>query len=96
LLSTYLGNYHYRLKTQQGNNVVVEWKADTISRISDAACIRLSIDRMSGIIGSLFIVDKNGNESAYDFKKTKLGGTLPRRLFNYELPKGASILDLRK
>jgi outer membrane lipoprotein-sorting protein len=96
LLSTYLGNYVYHLKEERGATVVVEWKADTASRVSDASDIRLSIDRASGAITALFIVDKNGNESAYSFKKTKLGAKLPEALFDYKPPKGASILDLRK
>jgi outer membrane lipoprotein-sorting protein len=96
LLSTYLGNYVYHLKEERGATVVVEWKADMASRVSDASDIRLSIDRASGAITALFIVDKNGNESAYSFKKTKLGAKLPEALFDYKPPKGASILDLRK
>jgi len=96
LLSNYLGKYRYVMKETKGGVTVVEWKADTVSHSSEAACIRLSIDSKSGVIEKLFIIDSNGNESEYTFKKTKFGPRLPGKTFEFIVPKGASIIDMRK
>ena len=96
LLSNYLGKYRYAEKETKGGVVVVEWKADTLSHSSEAACIRLSIDAKSGVIEKLFIIDANGNESEYTFKKAKFSPRLPGKTFEFTVPKGASVIDMRK
>ena len=41
------------------------------------------------------IVDKDGNESTYRFTKTRINAKLPKGIFNYAIPKGASVIDMR-
>ncbi|MGB7569131.1 MAG: outer-membrane lipoprotein carrier protein LolA [Chitinivibrionales bacterium] len=94
-LRTYLAKYVYRPREQKGDLTVVEWKADSLSETADAARIELSINATSGVIMALRIVDKDGNESAYQFKKTKFPAKLPDSTFEYAVPKGASVLDMR-
>ena len=95
ILSTYVANYSYRLREETGTTAIVEWTADSLAGQSEATVIRMSIDKKSGSIISLFIVDKSGNESTYIFKKTKIPAKLPSATFDYTPPKGASIIDMR-
>jgi outer membrane lipoprotein-sorting protein len=95
VLNTYVEKYVYRLKEETGSVAVVEWNADSLAGQTEATVIRMSIDKKSGKIFSLFIVDKSGNETTYTFKKTKFPEKLPEKLFEYTPPKGASILDMR-
>jgi outer membrane lipoprotein-sorting protein len=95
ILSTYVAAYRYRLKVETEKSAVVEWTADSLAGQAEATGIRISIEKKSGKIMSLFIIDKSGNESTYTFKKTKFPAKLPEKTFDYAPPKGASILDMR-
>jgi outer membrane lipoprotein-sorting protein len=90
-----VGDYVYRLKEEHNGIVVVEWKADSLSGQSEATVIRLSIEKKSGKIATLFVVDKSGNESTYTFKKTKFPAGIPDKTFDFVPPQGASIIDMR-
>lgn len=95
VLHTYLTKFTFRLKEQKGPQTIVAWEADSLSGSSQAAAIDLSIDTKSGAITALHIVDKSGNESDYRFKKTKIPARFSAGSFDYAIPKGASILDMR-
>ena len=95
ILSAYVAEYTYRLKEETGTAAVVEWAADSLAGKSETTVIRISIDKKSGKITSIFIIDKSGNESTYTFKKTKFPANVPKETFDYSPPKGASILDMR-
>ena len=95
VLNTYVAKYVYRLKEETGSAAIVEWTADSLAGQTEATVIRMSIDKKSGKILSLFIIDKSGNETAYTFKKVKFPAKLPEKTFEYTPPKGASILDMR-
>jgi outer membrane lipoprotein-sorting protein len=95
ILGAYVANHSYRLREETATTAVVEWTEDSLAGRSEATGIRMSIDKKSGNIISLFIVDKSGNESAYTFKKTKFSAKLPSATFDYTPPKGASIIDMR-
>jgi len=95
VLHTYLEKFSFALKERKGDLTTVEWKADSLSETAGAASIDLSINATSGVITALRIVDKDGNESAYQFKKTKFPAKLPDSTFEYAVPKGASVLDMR-
>jgi Outer membrane lipoprotein-sorting protein len=95
VLHMYLAKFVFRLKEQQGPKTIVEWKADSLSETTQTSRIDLTIDSKQGTITALDIVDKNGNESDYRFKKTKTPAHLPDRTFDYAIPKGASVLDMR-
>ena len=95
VLHTYLAKFTFGLKEQKGNLTKVEWKADSLAESAEVAGIELSIDMKSGFIKALHIVDKSGNESDYRFKKTKIPAKLPGNIFEYAIPKGASVLDMR-
>jgi outer membrane lipoprotein-sorting protein len=95
VLHTYLAKFTFGLKEQKGNLTKVEWKAESPAETAEVAGIELSIDTKSGFIKALYIVDKSGNESDYQFKKTKIPAKLPGNIFEYAIPKGASVLDMR-
>ena len=95
VLRRYLAKFVFRLKEQKGGLTKVEWAADSLSETAQTAGIGLSIESKTGVIMALHIVDKNGNESDYQFKKTKIPAKLPDNAFEYAIPKGASILDMR-
>jgi outer membrane lipoprotein-sorting protein len=95
VLRRYLAKFVFRLKEQKGGLTKVEWAADSLSETAQTAGIGLSIETKTGVIMALHIVDKNGNESDYQFKKTKIPAKLPDNAFEYAIPKGASILDMR-
>jgi outer membrane lipoprotein-sorting protein len=95
VLSRYVGDYSYRLKEEKDGIAVVEWMADSLSNQSEAKVIRLSIDKKSGKITTLFVIDKSGNESTYAFKKTKFTAHAPEKMFDFAPPQGASIIDMR-
>jgi outer membrane lipoprotein-sorting protein len=95
VLSTYVGDYSYRLKEEKGGKAVVEWSADSGAGQPEVARIRLSIEKKSGKITTLFVVDKSGNESTYTFTKTKFPAKVPDTAFEFTPPQGASILDMR-
>ncbi len=95
VLSRYVGDYVYRMKEDRGGIAVVEWTADSLANQSEAAVIRLSIEKKSGKIATLFVIDKSGNESTYTFKKTKFPASVPDKTFDYAPPQGASIIDMR-
>jgi outer membrane lipoprotein-sorting protein len=95
VLHTYLAKFVFRLKERKGGLTKVEWTADSLSETAQTAGIGLSIETKTGIITALHIVDKNGNESDYRFKKTKIPAKLPDNAFDYTIPKGASVLDMR-
>jgi outer membrane lipoprotein-sorting protein len=95
VVQTYLTNYTFRLKQTVGPLTVVTCAADSLSKIADIDRVDLSVDSKSGIIKTLLVVDKNGNESSYRFTKTKIPARPPASAFSYTAPKGASIIDLR-
>jgi outer membrane lipoprotein-sorting protein len=94
LISKYLEKTGYVLKEEKNNITTVEWVA-TGDINSEARKIIIDIDSKSGIIRKLLVVDKSENESTYTFSKMKTGITPQASTFNYAIPKGASILDLR-
>jgi outer membrane lipoprotein-sorting protein len=95
ILNTYVADYRYRLTQENATAAIVEWKADSLAMKTQASVIRLSIDKKSGTITSLFIIDDSGNESTYSFKKTQFPAKLSETLFEFVPPKGASIFDMR-
>lgn len=95
VVQTYLKNHGYTLKETLGPLTIVACTADSASKTPDAERVELSVDSKTGIIKTLLVVDKNGNESAYRFKKTEFPANIPASAFDYAIPKGASILDMR-
>jgi outer membrane lipoprotein-sorting protein len=95
VLNRYVGDYSYRLKEEKDGIAVVEWAADSLSNQPEATVIRLSIEKKSGKITALFVVDKSGNESTYAFKKTRFTAHAPEKMFDFSPPPGASIIDMR-
>lgn len=95
VVETYLKNHGHTLKETKGPLIVVACTADSMSKTPDAERVELSVDSKTGIIKTLLVVDKNGNESAYRFKKTEFPANIPASAFDYAIPKGASILDMR-
>jgi outer membrane lipoprotein-sorting protein len=95
IVQRYVKNHGYTLKETLGPLTVVACKADSASKTPEAERVELSIDSKTGTIKTLLVVDKNGNESAYRFKKTEFPANIPESAFDYAIPKGASILDMR-
>ncbi len=95
LLRTYFQGRRYALKEEKTGVCVAEWAADSPAKQSDAAVIRLSIDTKSGIIKTLFVMDTDGNERTFQFTKTKFPAKAPKGAFDFAIPKGASVVDMR-
>jgi len=95
LFETYLRTYRYEVAQQDADRAVLAWKADSSSAGSFYTSITLSVDRKKTILQSIAVVDRNGNASTYEFRKTRLGGDVQKSRFEFETPKGAHVLDTR-
>jgi outer membrane lipoprotein-sorting protein len=95
ILNTYVAREGYRLVRETGTVLEVEWRGDSLAAKREAGVIRLSIDKKSAIISSLFMIDESSNEFTYTFSGTRFPAKLPETLFEFTPPKGASILDMR-
>jgi outer membrane lipoprotein-sorting protein len=96
-VSRYCSSYPLAAKAAQGTNAVFEWKADTASagQNAEVLLVRIVADQKTGAIVRLFVIDKTGNESTYSFAKTALGKAAPAKTFEFDVPKGARVLDQR-
>jgi outer membrane lipoprotein-sorting protein len=95
MVQSYVKNHGYTLKETLGPLTVVACTADSSSKTPEVERVELSIDSKTGVIKTLLVVDKNGNESVYRFKKTEFPANISESAFDYAIPKGASILDMR-
>jgi len=95
IVSTYLNSREFRTMNETATQIVIESTPGSIPKNDDTRFVRLIIDKKNGIILSLFIIDRNGNESTYRFKKTKTDIVLNPKLFTYSTAKGVTVVDMR-
>jgi outer membrane lipoprotein carrier protein len=95
IITTYLFDYSYAIKDENDKQAVLEWTAPQDDAKAYAKAITMWVDKKKMILKKLHVVDTNGNESTYDFKKTKVGGDIPAETFRLAIPEGASVLDTR-
>ncbi|MBD3392966.1 MAG: hypothetical protein GF418_12745 [Chitinivibrionales bacterium] len=96
IISTYLHEYAYTVKETGGRQTVLSWTRPPDAANVYANAITVWVDTKKMILKKLHIVDTNGNESTYTFKKTKLGVEFPEETFTLQIPEGASVLDTRE
>lgn len=94
MINSYL-SYSYILDSDNEKEAILTWSSKNEEKRSGYQKIKLWVDKKKIIIKKIFVIDKNGNESTYSFKKTKIGGNLPATLFTYKIPEGVDILDTR-
>jgi outer membrane lipoprotein-sorting protein len=94
MIESYL-NYPYSVKSSKDNETVLEWQAGENKSQKKYRNITLWIDNSKTLIKKIKVMDENGNESTYTFKKTKIDVQVPKNQFSFKIPKGADILDTR-
>lgn len=84
------------LKNKAGYDVL-EWMADSASgvRAAGVSYVRITALGKRAVVQELFIIDANGNETTYAFKKTEWNGNVPKNSFAFDVPKGARVIDKR-
>jgi len=93
ILSTYLNKYSFHIKDETGSRCSVEYSS--AQKNADIRLLRCTIDKKTGYILSLVVIDRSGNESTYTFKKTKTGCSLNKKLFSYTASQGVKVIDVR-
>jgi outer membrane lipoprotein-sorting protein len=96
ILSRYVSDYEYRVLEDTDKRAILQWEADTGSPPPLYTSITIHYDKAEDAISSLVVIDRHGNESTYLFKKTTFGSEIPRKVFEFEVPKGVEVLDERK
>jgi len=94
MIESYL-NYPYSVKSSIDNETILEWLAAEKELTNNYQKITLWIDNPNTLIKKIQVIDKNGNESTYTFKKTEINVTVPLNRFSLKIPRGADILDQR-
>jgi outer membrane lipoprotein-sorting protein len=95
ILSTYLTKYTYKIKEENEKQAVLIWTADSAAAKNFYQSITLWAEKADASVTKLVVIDRQGNESTYQFKKVKFGIAIPPNTFEFEVPKDASILDTR-
>jgi outer membrane lipoprotein-sorting protein len=93
ILSAYLNKYSFHIKEETDSRCIVEYSS--VQKNADTRLLRCTIDKKTGYILSLVVIDRSGNESTYTFKKTKTGCSLNKKLFSYTAPQGVKVIDMR-
>ena len=95
MIESYL-NYPYSVKSSKDNETVLQWLAEEKELQKKYQKITLWIDNSKTLLKKIQVMDKNGNESTYTFKKTRINVQVPENQFSFKIPKGADILDARE
>jgi outer membrane lipoprotein-sorting protein len=96
IFSTYLKEYSYRENLDDEREAVLNWEADSSDNDPFYRSVALWINTKHVVVTRIVVVDKNGNESTYRFKKTAFGIQPPADLFTFTVPKGVHVLDVRE
>ena len=72
----------------------LEWMSDSTG--VPYRSITVKVKEKEGRIAACIMTDRNGNIFTYKFTATTLGKKVPGRTFEFEIPKSARIVDLRK
>lgn len=94
LLSTFLTNYEYVEKSNSNGVNVLSWNADSENKGGYTA-IEVSVESKTGEVKVLKLTDRNGNIQTYSFKKTVFGAKFSQKVFTFEVPQDAQVLDNR-
>lgn len=97
VIKTYLTEYKYTVENEDEKTAFLTWKCPEEETAGQNKPKELAawVDKNSGTVKKLKIVDKSGNESTYTFKKTRLDVQIPAETFNFTIPEGATVLDTR-
>lgn len=95
MLATYVNDYDYEVLEDTERQVILQWQAGEDEKKAFYRSITIYYDKRAKAVSSLILVDRHGNESTYRFKRTVFGQEIPRETFEFEIPKGAHVLDER-
>lgn len=93
MLTTFLTQYPLTETKRSGREIFFNWTADSSSKAS-----YISVDVTAdtkGTIKVLKLTDKNMNIFTYTFTKTEFGSTIPKKVFEFEPPSDAQVIDDR-
>jgi len=96
MLATYVRGYDYRVLEEDERQATLQWEADSAQASASYRLITLTFDKRKGVVSSLVVIDRHGNQSTYTFKRTAFGESMPRSTFEFAIPKGADVLDERQ
>jgi outer membrane lipoprotein-sorting protein len=96
MLATYVLGYDYRVLEENERQATLQWEADSAEASAFYQQITLTFDKRKNVVVSLVVIDRHGNQSTYQFKRTVFGEQMPRSTFELAIPKGADVLDERQ
>ncbi|KMQ50809.1 hypothetical protein CHISP_2332 [Chitinispirillum alkaliphilum] len=92
LLSAHLTGRTFEEVSTQDNLITV--KSDQADR--QFASVEIVVEKESGIIKQLKMVDNNQNINTYTFNSTVLGESIPAKEFVFDIPENTDVLDMRE
>jgi len=95
ILTHYLNDYTYTVSTPSRRSTLLTWRADTTDTDSFYRTVTVTVDSEKQVVSSIALVDKNGNESTYTFKKTRFNEPVAPQTFIFTPPEDAHVLDTR-
>jgi outer membrane lipoprotein-sorting protein len=96
ILKTYLFNFKYAVTRPDAKTAIFKWTRPATDKKTFASAVTMWIDAEKGLIEKILIVDGSGNESTYQFKKTKTDAMFTPDFFVFIPPTGAVIVDTRE
>lgn len=89
-------SYTFSTYSSDDKTIVLKWEGDSKNSDLPYKKIVINVDRKKMEISELTVIDDDGNESRYTFKKAKFGGAEPASIFEFSIPEGVDVLDTRK
>jgi len=96
LFSTYLSEYSFTEKQNDGSTAVLSWKADSTASKAPWSAIEVHASVKNGTVSELKLTDSSGNVYTYKFRKTVFNPKIPGKVFKFEVPGNAQVHDSRK
>lgn len=79
----------------KGNEITYELVPKKRSRIKNIKEIVILINRKAKLIKSISYVSKIGNKTSYAFSKIEFKKGFSDKIFEYKIPKGVEVIDLK-
>ena len=94
ILDRSIAEYPFREVERKKDLVQLAWKSDSAD--APYSHIVVWVQEEAGTISRCVMTDRNDNTFTYVFSATTIGKNIPRERFEFEQPKSARIVDMRK
>lgn len=88
-------SYPFTVHASDDKAIVFQWRGESKNSDFPYKKIVVNVDKKEILINELIVTDDDNNESRYTFKKSKLGGVVQASVFEFEIPEGVDVLDMR-